>query len=73
MGFTLTGRPPQVLGQGACGLVLQAEYRGTPVAVKRAVPPHSRTGTASDKPLSWNSDERVRCLLRHAFESLSRT
>ena len=31
--------PPEVLGRGTFGLVLLAEYRGTKVAVKRAVPP----------------------------------
>lgn len=31
--------PPIVLGAGTFGLVIRAEYRGTVVAVKRAVPP----------------------------------
>ncbi|CAB9525762.1 Receptor-type guanylate cyclase gcy [Seminavis robusta] len=30
--------PPTVIGQGSFGLVLLAEYRGTQVAVKRAIP-----------------------------------
>jgi PAN domain len=33
--------PPEVLGRGTFGLVLLAEYRGTKVAVKRAVPPRN--------------------------------
>ena len=30
--------PPRIIGQGTCGLVLLAEYRGTMVAVKRVIP-----------------------------------
>ena len=33
--------PPQIIGRGSFGLVLLAEYRGTNVAVKRAIPPRS--------------------------------
>ena len=33
--------PPVVIGRGTFGLVLLAEYRGTTVAVKRVLPPHS--------------------------------
>jgi serine/threonine protein kinase len=32
---------PIILGRGSFGLVIRAEYRGTPVAVKRAIPPKS--------------------------------
>ena len=54
----MTGRPPQVLGQGACGLVLQAEYRGTPVAVKRAIPflPQAGGGGDSAVGLAWGGN-----------------
>eukprot|EP00934_Nitzschia_sp_Nitz4_P006661 Nitzschia sp. Nitz4//scaffold85_size83877//9444//12857//NITZ4_005217-RA/size83877-processed-gene-0.133-mRNA-1//-1//CDS//3329559101//6651//frame0 len=38
--------PPEIIGRGSFGLVLLAEYRGTQVAVKRALPPNART---SDK------------------------
>jgi hypothetical protein len=31
--------PPEIVGRGTFGLVLQAEYRGTKVAVKRVIPP----------------------------------
>jgi len=31
--------PPEVLGRGTYGLVVAAEYRKTPVAVKRVIPP----------------------------------
>ena len=31
--------PPEIVGRGAFGLVLLAEYRGTQVAVKRVIPP----------------------------------
>jgi len=31
--------PPEVIGRGSFGLILMAEYRGTKVAVKRAIPP----------------------------------
>ena len=34
--------PPEVLGRGQFGLVLCAEYRGTKVAVKRAIPPKKK-------------------------------
>merc|ERR1712232_113468 len=34
--------PPEIIGRGTFGLVLLAEYRGTPVAVKRVLP--SRVG-----------------------------
>ena len=37
--------PPEVLGRGTFGLVLLAEYRGTQVAVKRAIPPMKRKPT----------------------------
>eukprot|EP00980_Cylindrotheca_fusiformis_P008653 scaffold1844_cov124-Cylindrotheca_fusiformis.AAC.2 len=31
--------PPEIIGRGAFGLILKAEYRGTDVAVKRILPP----------------------------------
>jgi serine/threonine protein kinase len=34
--------PPEILGRGQYGLVLSAEYRGTKVAVKRAIPPKKK-------------------------------
>lgn len=39
--------PAQVLGRGTFGLVLLAEYRGTKVAVKRALPPRTVDRTRS--------------------------
>ncbi|KAL7518512.1 hypothetical protein ACHAWX_003330 [Stephanocyclus meneghinianus] len=35
--------PPEILGRGTFGLVVLAEYRGTKVAVKRVIPPKSKT------------------------------
>ena len=37
--------PVEVIGQGAFGVVLAAEYRGTKVAIKRVIPPESGTGS----------------------------
>ena len=34
--------PPEIIGRGAFGLILKAEYRGTHVAVKRVLPPRFR-------------------------------
>lgn len=42
------GDPPEILGRGQFGLVLSAEYRGTKVAVKRAIPPKRK----NKKPLN---------------------
>mmetsp|Transcript_28581 Transcript_28581/g.69258 ORF Transcript_28581/g.69258 Transcript_28581/m.69258 type:complete len:202 (+) Transcript_28581:175-780(+) len=36
--------PPTVIGHGSFGYVLQAEYRGSKVAIKRALPPSSKKG-----------------------------
>ena len=46
------GDPPTVIGSGSFGLVVLAEFRGTKVAVKRALPPrkdrkHRAMGTGS--------------------------
>ena len=44
--------PPTVLGRGTFGLVLEAQYRGTVVAVKRVLPPayvEGSSGTSADK------------------------
>ena len=38
--------PVEVIGQGSFGVVLAAEYRGTRVAIKRALPPASKTSKA---------------------------
>lgn len=43
--------PPRVIGQGTCGSVLLAEYRGTTVAVKRVIPP-AQVSTTISKPLA---------------------
>lgn len=41
--------PPTVLGSGTFGLVVRAEYRGTVVAVKRAIPPLFTAKQLGDK------------------------
>lgn len=41
--------PPQVIGRGSFGLVLLAEYRGTRVAVKRALAPNNNKGGSLKK------------------------
>ena len=46
--------PPEIIGRGTFGLVLLAEYRGTPVAVKRVLPP--RDGKKSLKESTTLSD-----------------
>ena len=52
------GEPAEIIGSGSFGLVLLAEYRGTKVAVKRALPPKQQSldtnrsssiGTASSR------------------------
>ncbi len=40
--------PPEILGRGQYGLVLSAEYRGTKVAVKRAIPPKKKNKKSSN-------------------------
>jgi serine/threonine protein kinase len=61
--------PVEVIGQGAFGVVLAAEYRGTKVAIKRVVPQQETTrhrggsvgsvigSTASNPPLNPDSGE----------------
>jgi hypothetical protein len=39
------GEPVEIIGQGSFGVVLLAEYRGTKVAIKRALPPNNKTGS----------------------------
>ena len=39
------GDPPEILGRGTFGLVLLAEYRGTQVAVKRAITTRTHENT----------------------------
>lgn len=36
------GDPPVILGRGTFGMVVQGEYRGTQVAVKRVIPPQTQ-------------------------------
>jgi hypothetical protein len=36
------GEPPVILGRGTFGMVVQGEYRGTQVAVKRVIPPQTQ-------------------------------
>jgi serine/threonine protein kinase/ABC-type glycerol-3-phosphate transport system substrate-binding protein len=43
--------PPEIAGRGTFGLVVQAEYRGTVVAVKRVIPPKERS--AQNKTASF--------------------
>lgn len=38
-------QPIEVVGQGAFGVVVLAQYRGTKVAVKRVLPPHVSSKT----------------------------
>ena len=39
------GEPVEIVGQGSFGVVLLAEYRGTKVAIKRALPPSTKGGS----------------------------
>ena len=39
------GEPVEIVGQGSFGVVLLAEYRGTKVAIKRALPPSNKAGS----------------------------
>mmetsp|Transcript_43011 Transcript_43011/g.82056 ORF Transcript_43011/g.82056 Transcript_43011/m.82056 type:complete len:1338 (+) Transcript_43011:58-4071(+) len=49
--------PPEVLGQGSCGQVVKAEYRGTVVAVKRPfVSVQDRAYSLTRKSTSFNPD-----------------
>lgn len=53
--------PPKILGRGQFGLVLSAEYRGTKVAVKRAIPPNKsnkKSSMASGSVASGNSSNK---------------
>jgi hypothetical protein len=52
--------PPDIIGRGAFGVVLLAEYRGTQVAVKRVIPPSSKgkkSGKRDDTESSRHLDE----------------
>lgn len=57
--------PPEIIGQGAFGVVVLGQYRGTKVAVKRVLPPKimgggsrgSLTLTASERQTLTNSVE----------------
>eukprot|EP00980_Cylindrotheca_fusiformis_P000777 scaffold184_cov125-Cylindrotheca_fusiformis.AAC.12 len=40
--------PPNIIGRGSFGFVLQAEYRGSKVAVKRVIPPKKTKKTQLD-------------------------
>ena len=54
--------PPVLLGRGTFGVVLQAEYRGTAVAVKRVIPPATKTKIMSQSLIfssTANSAERT--------------
>ena len=42
------GDPVEVVGQGSFGVVLLAEYRGTKVAIKRAIPPSRSSGSRTN-------------------------
>ena len=46
----LVDDPPRVLGRGTFGLVLLAEYRGTPVAVKQVLPSSMKENASSFLP-----------------------
>jgi hypothetical protein len=50
--------PPEILGQGTFGFVLLADYRGTPVAVKRVLPPSSKS-TGASKLFSGDRKEQA--------------
>jgi serine/threonine protein kinase len=60
------GDTPEVLGRGTFGLVLLAEYRGTQVAVKRAIPPknHANKGAKSSSMFaSWFDQKSAKGVL----------
>jgi serine/threonine protein kinase len=50
--------PPEILGRGQYGLVLSAEYRGTKVAVKRAIPPKKKMKKSETSPGKIGSNVR---------------
>lgn len=48
--------PPNIIGRGSFGFVLQAEYRGSKVAVKRVIPPKKdKNPKAQTVPFGYNS------------------
>ena len=49
--------PPEILGRGQFGLVLSAEYRGTKVAVKRAIPPKKKIKKTASGSVSSRGEE----------------
>lgn len=51
--------PVEVIGQGAFGVVLAAEYRGTRVAIKRVIPPQNGAGSKKVSSRQGNSASAI--------------
>ena len=61
---------PVILGRGSFGLVIRAEYRGTPVAVKRAIPPKSNQARLSLPSLLNNIQDVFSNVNQNSFSSM---
>ncbi|KAL3936605.1 MAG: hypothetical protein SGBAC_008109 [Bacillariaceae sp.] len=51
--------PPIVIGRGSFGFVLQGDYRGSKVAIKRVLPPSKGTSGSSDNDIQFGSPENL--------------
>ncbi|CAB9519143.1 Receptor-type guanylate cyclase gcy [Seminavis robusta] len=66
------GDPPTIIGRGSFGVVLQAEFRGTQVAVKRVLPPRNDPDSSEVmKRISgavMKNKKKLRSVIHHSFE-----